>query len=188
MQSPASENKSQLDPYSKECNESNFMKDPAVMMLRDSLLQMHLPELNKEKSSLDELLQNQHVLLESIEHENFKFQDNNHLKNLGDLMSRSKIYHVKLLQLRKEMTRQRERLVKIKRRAIKLQQLKQKERVQRQHERDIEIERERQLIAQTSSVVSEVAMSAASDVAEGIVVNTASADLALLPNNKQTIG
>ncbi|GFY03801.1 hypothetical protein TNCV_1195811 [Trichonephila clavipes] len=66
------------------------------------------------------------------------------LQHQKDFM-RIKLYHQKVLLLKKDMLTIHDRTSKLKKRAMKLQQQKQKEALQKELQRDREIERDKQL-------------------------------------------
>ncbi|XP_061739662.1 biogenesis of lysosome-related organelles complex 1 subunit 6 isoform X2 [Nerophis ophidion] len=119
----------------------------AVYKLTDGLLSHYLPSLQNSKRTLQELTQNQLILLDTLDQEVTKFQECNALLDLNSLFTEAKIYHNKLVNIRKEMILLHERTTKLKKRALKLQQQKQKEALEKEHQREKELERERQLTA-----------------------------------------
>ncbi|WAQ97205.1 BL1S6-like protein [Mya arenaria] len=96
--------------------------EPAVIeKLTLGTLEMFLPNLQKAKSSLNEVLHNQEVLIETIQQENAKFTESAAMQELRDT-----------------------------RRAVKLQQQKQKEDMSRVMQRERELEREQLLQAKVA--------------------------------------
>ncbi|XP_061526895.1 biogenesis of lysosome-related organelles complex 1 subunit 6 [Phycodurus eques] len=127
--------------------ENVYANKEAVYKLTEGLLSHYLPGLQNSKRTLQELTQNQLILLDALDQEVTKFRECNTLLDLNSLFTEAKIYHNKLVNIRKEMILLHERTTKLKKRALKLQQHKQKEALEREHQRDKELERERQLIA-----------------------------------------
>ncbi|XP_019742298.1 biogenesis of lysosome-related organelles complex 1 subunit 6 [Hippocampus comes] len=127
--------------------ENVFIDKEAVYKLTEGLLSHYLPGLQNSKRTLQELTQNQLILLDTLDQEVTKFQECNALLDLNSLFTEAKVYHNKLVNIRKEMILIHERTTKLKKRALKLQQHKQKEALEREHQREKELERERQLIA-----------------------------------------
>ncbi|KAI3377461.1 hypothetical protein L3Q82_008631 [Scortum barcoo] len=119
----------------------------AVEKLTEGLLSHYLPDLQNSKRALQELTQNQLVLLDTVDQEVTKFRECNALVDLNSLFTEAKIYHNKLVNIRKEMIMLHEKTTKLKKRALKLQQQKQKEALEKEQQREKELERERQLIA-----------------------------------------
>ncbi|KAL4660731.1 biogenesis of lysosome-related organelles complex 1 subunit 6 [Arapaima gigas] len=115
--------------------------------LAQGLLSHYLPDLQHSKQALQELTQNQVILLDTLEQEVTKFKDCNSLLDINSLFTEAKVYHSKLVNIRKEMMMIHERTTKLKKRALKLQQQRQKEALEKEQQREKELERERQLIA-----------------------------------------
>ncbi|XP_077477801.1 biogenesis of lysosome-related organelles complex 1 subunit 6 [Stigmatopora argus] len=124
-----------------------YVDKEAVYKLTEGLLSHYLPGLQNSKRTLQELTQNQLILLDTLDQEVTKFQECNALLDLNSLFTEAKVYHNKLVNIRKEMILVHERTTKLKKRALKLQQHKQKEALEREQQREKELERERQLIA-----------------------------------------
>lgn len=127
--------------------ENVFVDNKAVDKLTEGLLSHYLPDLQNSKRALQELTQNQLVLLDTLDQEVTKFRECNALLDLNSLFTEAKIYHNKLVNIRKEMIMLHEKTTKLKKRALKLQQQKQKEALEKEQQREKEQERERQLIA-----------------------------------------
>lgn len=127
--------------------ENVFVDKRAVDKLTEGLLAHYLPDLQNSKRALQELTQNQLVLLDTLDQEVTKFKECNTLLDLNSLFTEAKVYHNKLVNIRKEMIMLHEKTTKLKKRALKLQQQKQKEALEKEQQREKELERERQLIA-----------------------------------------
>ncbi|KAM7424474.1 hypothetical protein PAMA_000695 [Pampus argenteus] len=127
--------------------ENVFVNKEAVDKLTEGLLSHYLPDLQNSKQALQELTQNQLILLDTLDQEVTKFRECNGLLDLNSLFTEAKVYHNKLVNIRKEMIVLHEKTTKLKKRALKLQQLKQKEALEKEQQREKELERERQLIA-----------------------------------------
>uniref|UniRef100_A0A3B1JGU2 Biogenesis of lysosomal organelles complex-1, subunit 6, pallidin n=1 Tax=Astyanax mexicanus TaxID=7994 RepID=A0A3B1JGU2_ASTMX len=91
--------------------------------------------------------QNQVILLETLEQEITKFRECNSMVDLNSLFTEAKLYHNKLVNIRKEMITLHDKTSKLKKRALKLQQQRQREALEREQQKEREMERERQLIA-----------------------------------------
>ncbi|KAK5874255.1 hypothetical protein PBY51_019221 [Eleginops maclovinus] len=143
----------QLAQQDSECMESPapvenvFVDKKAVDKLTEGLLSHYLPDLQNSKRAMQELTQNQVILLDTLDQEVTKFRDCNALLDLNSLFTEAKVYHNKLVNIRKEMIMLHEKTTKLKKRALKLQQQKQKEALEKEQQREKELERERQLIA-----------------------------------------
>ncbi|KAM9765046.1 biogenesis of lysosome-related organelles complex 1 subunit 6 isoform 1-T1 [Menidia menidia] len=127
--------------------ENVYVDRKAVDKLTEGLLSHYLPDLQNSKRALQELTQNQLILLDTLDQEVTKFRECNTLLDLNSLFTEAKLYHNKLVNVRKEMITLHEKTTKLKKRALKLQQQKQREELEREQQREKELERERQLIA-----------------------------------------
>ncbi|XP_010181671.1 PREDICTED: biogenesis of lysosome-related organelles complex 1 subunit 6 [Mesitornis unicolor] len=123
------------------------INEKAVEQLTEGLISHYLPDLQRSKSALQELTQNQVVLLETLEQEISKFKECNSILDINALFSEAKHYHNKLVNIRNEMMMLHEKTSKLKKRALKLQQKRQKEELEREQQREKELEREKQLTA-----------------------------------------
>ncbi|XP_056134172.1 biogenesis of lysosome-related organelles complex 1 subunit 6 [Lampris incognitus] len=128
-------------------DEPVVVDENVVTKLTEGLLSHYLPDLQNSKQALQELSKNQVILLETLDQEVTKFRECNALLNLNSLFTEAKVYHNKLVNIRKEMIMLHEKTTKLKKRALKLQQQKQKEALEKEQQREKELERERQLIA-----------------------------------------
>ncbi|XP_053285883.1 biogenesis of lysosome-related organelles complex 1 subunit 6 [Pleuronectes platessa] len=127
--------------------EEVYVDKKAVEKLTEGFLSHYLPDLQNSKRALQELTQNQVVLLDTMDQEVTKFRECNALIDLNSLFTEAKVYHNKLVNVRKEMILLHEKTTKLKKRALKLQQQKQREALEKEQQREKELERERQLIA-----------------------------------------
>ncbi|XP_044210044.1 biogenesis of lysosome-related organelles complex 1 subunit 6 isoform X1 [Thunnus albacares] len=131
----------QLAPQESACLESSapvenvFVDKKAVDKLTEGLLSHYLPDLQNSKRALQELTQNQVILLDTLDQEVTKFRECNALLDLNSLFTEAKIYHNKLVNIRKEMIMLHEKTTKLKKRALKLQQQKQKEELEKEQQR-----------------------------------------------------
>ncbi|XP_051953484.1 biogenesis of lysosome-related organelles complex 1 subunit 6-like [Xyrauchen texanus] len=123
------------------------VNEQTVQQLTDGFIQHYLPELNTSKQALQELTQNQVILLDTLEQEVTKFCECNVMIDLNALFTEAKVYHNKLVNIRKDMIVLHDKTTKLKTRALKLQQHKQQEELEREQQRERELERERRLIA-----------------------------------------
>ncbi|XP_013884606.1 biogenesis of lysosome-related organelles complex 1 subunit 6 [Austrofundulus limnaeus] len=119
----------------------------SVDKLTEGFLSHYLPDLQNSKRALQELTQNQLILLDTLDQEVTKFRESNAILDLNSLFTEAKVYHNKLVTIRKEMILLHEKTTKLKKRALKLQQQKQKEALEKEQQREKELERERQLTA-----------------------------------------
>ncbi|XP_048025264.1 biogenesis of lysosome-related organelles complex 1 subunit 6 isoform X1 [Megalobrama amblycephala] len=121
--------------------------EQTIQRLTDGFMSHYLPELNASKQTLQELTQNQVILLDTLEQEVTKFRECNAMIDLNALFTEAKVYHSKLVNIRKEMIVLHDKTTRLKKRALKLQQHKQKEDLEREQQRERELEREKRLIA-----------------------------------------
>ncbi|XP_016343856.1 biogenesis of lysosome-related organelles complex 1 subunit 6 [Sinocyclocheilus anshuiensis] len=121
--------------------------DQTVERLTDGFLSHYLPELCSSKRVLQELKQNQVILLETLDQEVAKVRECNATIDLNALFTEAKVYHSKLVNIRREMIVLHDKTTRLKKRALKLQQHKQKEDLEREQQRERELERERRLVA-----------------------------------------
>ncbi|XP_067653108.1 biogenesis of lysosome-related organelles complex 1 subunit 6-like [Haliotis asinina] len=125
--------------------------DPEIVeKLSSGFLQTFLPTLEKSKSSLEEVLSNQKILIETVEQENSKFQECQSMEELTQTMLKARKYYNKLITIKKEMANLHDKSGKLKKRAVKLQQQRQKEELQKAQQREKEHEKERMLAARVA--------------------------------------
>ncbi|KAL3884368.1 hypothetical protein ACJMK2_024514 [Sinanodonta woodiana] len=133
-------------------SESSVSVDPRVIeCMAHGMMEMFLPNLQKSKSLLNEVLQGQAISLETVQQENAKFADTDAVKEITATMEETKRYYAKLVALKKEMQFLTEKSEKLKRQAVKLQQQKQREEIQLAQQREREMERERMLEAKVAN-------------------------------------
>ncbi|GFQ97707.1 biogenesis of lysosome-related organelles complex 1 subunit 6 [Trichonephila clavata] len=113
--------------------------------LSNGILSFYVDDMKKTSSSLAELIRNQNIVIETLEQENERITDAVKTYPLDEMFTRIKLYHQKVLLLKKDMLTIHDRTSKLKKRAMKLQQQKQKEALQKELQRDREIERDKQL-------------------------------------------
>ncbi|XP_067003334.2 biogenesis of lysosome-related organelles complex 1 subunit 6 [Anabrus simplex] len=129
----------------------SLVDQAAVNKLATGLLGLYQPELKKVKQQLDELTKKQGSLIGQLQEENKRFADVQASDELQQMFTMVKHYQGRLTAVKKEMTQLHERTAKLKKRAMKLQQLKQKEALHRQHQKELQLQREEELIAKPSS-------------------------------------
>ncbi|XP_012289256.1 biogenesis of lysosome-related organelles complex 1 subunit 6-like [Orussus abietinus] len=122
----------------------------AAQDLAEGLLAVYSPPLEQIKKELHELTEKQETLLSQMRIENKKLQDTLDNVQLNELFSMIKIYQVKLTAIKKEMTAIHERTFRLKKRALRLQHIKQKEALSREQHREQEIRREQELIGKAT--------------------------------------
>ncbi|XP_043505590.1 biogenesis of lysosome-related organelles complex 1 subunit 6 isoform X1 [Polistes fuscatus] len=122
----------------------------ATEKLATGILSIYQPSLEKVKENLNELTNKQEVLLDQIQNDNKKFQDIIEDADLNDMFATIKLYQGKLTNIKKEMVTVHDRTYKLKKRALRLQQIKQKEALGREQQREQELRREQELIGSDS--------------------------------------
>lgn len=123
----------------------------ATEKLATGILSIYQPSLEKVKENLNELTNKQEVLLNQIQNDNKKFQDIIEDADLNDMFATIKLYQGKLTNIKKEMVTVHDRTYKLKKRALRLQQIKQKEALGREQQREQELRREQELIGKPTT-------------------------------------
>lgn len=124
-----------------------YMSPDTLEKLTIGFLSHCLPDLQKAKGALSEILTNQNVLQETVQNENTKFNMN---EDIEKTMTKAKLYHSKLLYLKREMSNLSEKSFKMKKRGIKLQQQKIKEELHKQEQEEKDKMREEMLTAKVA--------------------------------------
>jgi 3-methyladenine DNA glycosylase AlkC len=119
----------------------------SIEKLSSGVLKNSLNQQQKMKKLLNDVTESQRVILETLQQENAKFSECQILHEVNDVMDKAKVYHTKLLNIKKEMLSLHEKSAELKRRAVRIQQEKQKEALHREHKREQELEKERKLTA-----------------------------------------
>ncbi|XP_076751425.1 biogenesis of lysosomal organelles complex 1 subunit pallidin [Xylocopa sonorina] len=127
----------------EEC-EINFKE--ATKKLAEGLLNQYQAQLEQVERKLDEVRSKQETLLDQMQIENIKLQDTFDDVKLDEMFQTIKVSQGKLILMKKEMASIHERTFKLKKRALRLQQIKQKEALNREQQREQEIRREQELI------------------------------------------
>lgn len=104
------------------------------------------PPFKKLQKQLADLVARQNTALLEIESENRKFRDVNS-SELNSVFQSVKEYQMRLMNVKKEMNDLTERSVRLKKRAIKLQEFKQREALENAHYIEAQLKREEDLIA-----------------------------------------
>ncbi|XP_011252515.1 biogenesis of lysosome-related organelles complex 1 subunit 6-like isoform X2 [Camponotus floridanus] len=130
----------------KEVSEDTLYFSKAVEKLAEGLLGICQPPLEQVKNELFELTSKQEALLAQMQLENKKIHETFEDIDLNDMFAAIKVYQGKLTLIRKEMINIHERTYKLKKRALRLQQIKQKEALNKEQQREQELRREQELI------------------------------------------
>ncbi|XP_034191498.2 biogenesis of lysosomal organelles complex 1 subunit pallidin isoform X1 [Osmia lignaria lignaria] len=132
-----------------EQHESDEIKvdfSEAAKKLAQGLLNIYQLPLEQVQKELTEVTNKQETLLSQMQIENKKLQETFDDVKLNEMFQTIKLYQGKLTLMKKEMASVHERTCKLKKRALRLQQIKQKEALSREHQREQEVRREQELI------------------------------------------
>jgi signal transduction histidine kinase len=130
----------------KPNGESDLSND-TINKLAYGVVNSLLPDLSRSKKLLSDVTESQRVLIETLQQENAKFAECQVLQEVMETMNRAKLYHGKLVNIKKEMLLLHEKTAQLKRRALRLQQQKQMEALDAEQRRERELEKERALMA-----------------------------------------
>lgn len=103
----------------------------------------HVDDLKTLQASLGDLTRNQGLLLDTVQQENSRFADS--MGSLDDMLQRARLYQAKLVRIKRDMVELQQRSSRLRKRALRLQQMKQKEALQAEQQRQRDLERTRQL-------------------------------------------
>ncbi|KAK8760012.1 hypothetical protein V5799_028720 [Amblyomma americanum] len=103
----------------------------------------HVDDLKALQASLGDLTRNQGLLLDTVQQENSRFAEST--GSLDDMLQRARLYQAKLVRIKRDMGELQQRSSRLRKRALRLQQMKQKEALQAEQQRQRDLERTRQL-------------------------------------------
>ncbi|XP_050459685.1 biogenesis of lysosome-related organelles complex 1 subunit 6 [Cataglyphis hispanica] len=135
----------------KEMSEETIYFSKTAEKLAEGLLNICKPPLEQVRKELFELTKKQEALLAQMQLENKKIHETFEDINLNDMFTAVKVYQGKLALIRKEMINIHERTYKLKKRALRLQQIKQKEALNKEQQREQELRREQELIGRSTN-------------------------------------
>ncbi|KAK2149908.1 hypothetical protein LSH36_432g02055 [Paralvinella palmiformis] len=135
-----------LDTHSNVC-----VDQTVIEKLTYGVMAAVLPTLQNSQTTLTEVIENQRILMETLQQENTKFRECSDFLEVKKLMANAKLYQNKLLSIKKDMIMLHEKSAKLKKRALKLQQQKQKQILLEEQAHERELDREQQLVAKLSS-------------------------------------
>lgn len=141
----SNEDENAKDAAPEVVGKTDAVSKAVLEKLSSGLLSYYIEDITKTSSSLQELIQNQNIVIETLQQENARFSAVLKVHQLADMFSKLKLYYTKVQVLKKDMLVIIDRTAKLKKRAMKLQQQKQKEALQKELQRDREIERDKQL-------------------------------------------
>ncbi|XP_053988049.1 biogenesis of lysosome-related organelles complex 1 subunit 6-like [Hylaeus volcanicus] len=135
---------SEIDKHESDKVQVDF--SDAAKKLAEGLLNIYQLPLEQVQKELNEATSKQEALLAQMQIENKKLQETFENVNLNEMFQTIKVYQGKLTSMKKEMALIHERTFKLKKRALRLQLVKQKEALNREQQREQEIRREQELI------------------------------------------
>ncbi|XP_070152167.1 biogenesis of lysosome-related organelles complex 1 subunit 6 [Polyergus mexicanus] len=135
----------------KEVSEETIYFSKVAEKLAEGFLSICQPPLEQVRKELFELTSKQEALLAQMQLENKKIHETFEDIDLNDMFAAVKVYQGKLALIRKEMINIHERTYKLKKRALRLQQIKQKEALNKEQQREQELRREQELIGRSTN-------------------------------------
>ncbi|KAG5873297.1 hypothetical protein JTB14_028411 [Gonioctena quinquepunctata] len=117
----------------------------AVEDLSKGLVNLYEPSLKNVKNQLNELQAKQNMLISHIHNENLSIAEVQYSPEIQEMFKKMTFYHGKLTNIKKDMRQLHDKGVKLKKRAEKLQQIKEKE-ILMKEQMQIDIKREEELI------------------------------------------
>jgi hypothetical protein len=126
------------------------MFEEAVDCLTKGLINIYEPGLSQVEKMLKELTEKESMLLDQIHNENLNLSETQHSNDLTEMFNRIEVYQAKLTNIKKEMKNLHDKSVKLKKRALKIQQFKEKQEYIKQ-QKEAELKTEQDLIPKTSS-------------------------------------
>ena len=115
------------------------------------LLEQFVPQADKVREKLTSLTEKQLDLSDKVAAQGEKFDKTEQEYDLDQMLKKTRAYHGKLIDLRREMGELSQRSGQMKVRALRLQEAKQKEALKRENMRQKELEREEMLVARQIS-------------------------------------
>ncbi|XP_034245322.1 biogenesis of lysosome-related organelles complex 1 subunit 6-like isoform X2 [Thrips palmi] len=143
----------QHDNYDNNCpgEISNVANEDCLEKLAAGLMTFYEPELKRFREQLAEVVNKQNTLIEQLQDENKRFVDTQNAEELQGMFVTVKAYQTKLMAVKKDMTTLHDRVTKMKKRALKLQQRKEKQALQRQQQREAQLLREQELVGKPNT-------------------------------------
>ncbi|KOC68599.1 Pallidin [Habropoda laboriosa] len=135
---------SQIEKHDSEEDEVDVTE--AAKKLSEGLLSMCQDRFEHVKKKLDEVRVKQETLYDKMQIENKKLQETFDDVQLDEMFQTVKTSQGKLVTMKKEMVSIHERTLKLQKRVLRLQQIKQKEVLNREQQREQELRREQELI------------------------------------------
>ncbi|KZC11773.1 PREDICTED: biogenesis of lysosome-related organelles complex 1 subunit 6-like isoform X1 [Dufourea novaeangliae] len=129
-----------------DCEDDQVHYSEATKKLAIGLLNIYQLPSEQVQKELNEVTGKQETLLCQMQVETKKLQESLEDIDLNETFQMIKVYQGKLTLMKKEMASIHERTFKLKKRALRLQQMKQKEALNKEQQREQEIRREQELI------------------------------------------
>ncbi|CAN7949540.1 unnamed protein product, partial [Ixodes pacificus] len=99
--------------------DESFRYDPETMdKLSEGLLKEYVDDLKRVRANLADLTKNQHLLIDTVQQENGRFSEVQEMYNIEDVFQRAKLYHAKLVKIKKDMADLYQRSKKLKVRSV----------------------------------------------------------------------
>ncbi|CAH0551793.1 unnamed protein product [Brassicogethes aeneus] len=117
----------------------------SIEPLSKGLLNIYEPSLVVAQKQLKELTDKQELMLKQLHQENLSLLEVQHDQDLEHIFGRLKIYQAKLVNIKKDIKTLHDRSSKLKKRALKLQQIKEKEEAVKQ-QKELSLKQEEDLI------------------------------------------
>ncbi|XP_044263249.1 biogenesis of lysosome-related organelles complex 1 subunit 6-like [Tribolium madens] len=134
-------NETNNEPVLTNSNENPYYS--SVTCLTQGLLNVYEPSLTQVEKALKELTDKETVLLDQIHTENLCLSETQHNDDLNEMFAKIELYQSKLTNIKREMKILHDKSLKLKKRALKIQQFKEKqEYIRQQKEADIKMEQD----------------------------------------------
>ncbi|CAN7946372.1 unnamed protein product, partial [Ixodes hexagonus] len=85
-----------------------------IEKLSEGLLRGYVDDLKRVQANLSDLTKNQHLLIDTVQQENGRFSEVQEMYNIEDVFQRAKLYHAKLVKIKKDMADLHQRSKKLK--------------------------------------------------------------------------
>ncbi|CAH1403933.1 unnamed protein product [Nezara viridula] len=126
------------------------MEDDVSKKFSSGLLDHYEPPLKKIEKQLMDLTTRQCTTLTEIEAENVKFKSVD-MSEVNNLFATVKEYQLRLMNVKKEMNHLTDKSFQLKKRALRIQEIKQREALQNAHYQEAQHKREQDLIARPNT-------------------------------------
>ncbi|XP_078586072.1 uncharacterized protein LOC144867933 isoform X2 [Branchiostoma floridae x Branchiostoma japonicum] len=125
--------------------------EETVSLLTDGLIRKLGPETDSVKDKLDELIRNQEVMIEAMQHENTRFSESEATKSLGELLSEAKRLSQQTGPHQERDGRSAREKYQVEEACAETSTTETKEDLHREQQKERELERERQLMARPAA-------------------------------------